>query len=116
MQRIPDTFARRHGKNLSVAAKLKLRDGRTWHIGLTRDGRKIWLQHGWDEFINYYSISSGYFVVFKYVKNSKFHVVILDDSSCEMEYPAFQNSSSVPSNIASPSEFIHSHFSLDLYF
>lgn len=130
MQKIPETFALIYGSALGDVAKLKMPNGRTWHIGLTRAGRTIWLQDGWDEFVQYYSISAGYFVVFKYARNSKFyarnskfHVVILDETSCEIDYPAIHNLSSEEdemetesedsveiiecSNIGSPSKFTH---------
>lgn len=56
-------------------------------MGLRKDGRKIWLQDGWDNFVEYHSIAVGYFLVFKYAKNSTFDVLGFDMTACEIDYP-----------------------------
>ncbi|XP_021286326.1 B3 domain-containing protein At4g01580-like [Herrania umbratica] len=44
---------------------------------------------GWHEFVEYNSIRYGYFVIFRYEKNSTFHVIIFDNSACEVDYPSY---------------------------
>ncbi|KAL5790808.1 hypothetical protein ACOSQ2_005696 [Xanthoceras sorbifolium] len=84
--RIPEKFARIFGDELSNAATLTVPNGRVWQVGLTKDGRKIWFQNGWHDFIQYHSIKAGYFLVFKYGKNSNFNVLIFDLTACEIQY------------------------------
>ncbi|KAL9267531.1 B3 domain-containing protein [Drosera capensis] len=45
------------------------------------------LEEGWKEFVSFYSIVLGHFILFRYDGNSRFHVVIFDMSACEIEYP-----------------------------
>ncbi|KAJ0077722.1 hypothetical protein Patl1_36270 [Pistacia atlantica] len=69
---IPEMFVKKFGNELPDIATLEVPNGQVWLVRLTKDGRKIWFQDGWDDFIQHHSISVGYFLVFKYVKNSTF--------------------------------------------
>ncbi|KAL5790799.1 hypothetical protein ACOSQ2_005687 [Xanthoceras sorbifolium] len=84
--RIPENFVRKFGDELSAAVTLTVPNGRTWHVQLTKDEKKIWLHDGWHDFVKCYSICAGYFLVFKYGKNSSFHVLIFDKTACEVQY------------------------------
>ncbi|KAH7575165.1 hypothetical protein JRO89_XS02G0056600 [Xanthoceras sorbifolium] len=53
VSRIPEKFAMIFGDELSNAATLTIPNGRVWQVGLTKDGRKIWFQDGWHDFIQY---------------------------------------------------------------
>lgn len=75
------------GDELSSVAKLAVPDGRVWQVGLTKFGRKIWFHQGWQNFVESQSISAGYFLLFKYEKNSIFRVLIFDMTACEIDYP-----------------------------
>ena len=87
MQRIPEKFARKFGDELSDVAMLRVPNGRVWHLGMTKDGSKISFNDGWHDFVEYHSIVAGYFLVFKYRRNSNFDILILDTTSCEIQYP-----------------------------
>ncbi|KAM7506962.1 hypothetical protein LguiA_017415 [Lonicera macranthoides] len=52
---------------------------------------EVWLQEGWKEFSNHYSIGLWQFLVFRYEGNSHFHVLIFDMSASEIEYPTPKN-------------------------
>ena len=71
---------------LKVAA-----DGRKWNVGLTKsnDGTRVWFHdHGWQTFVEFYSVGLEYFLVFKYERqSSSFYVVIFDRTATEIEYP-----------------------------
>ncbi|KAJ0011049.1 hypothetical protein Pint_34522 [Pistacia integerrima] len=84
---IPQMFVKKFGNELSDIATLEVPNGRAWLIGLTKDGTKIWFRDGWHDFVQYHSISVGYFLVFKYLKNSTFQVLIFDSTACEIHYP-----------------------------
>ncbi|RZC44788.1 hypothetical protein C5167_037727 [Papaver somniferum] len=90
---IPPEFVAKHGDDLSQNATLKVPDGLTWDVKLKRDsngfqiGRLV-------PFIEYYSISAGHLLLFKYHEDSQFQVIILDMSACEIEYPAVDDEDS----------------------
>ncbi|XP_052287746.1 B3 domain-containing transcription factor VRN1-like isoform X2 [Citrus sinensis] len=86
--RIPKNFVKNFGCELSKAATLIDPNGRISEVRIRKNGKTIWFHHGWYDFIKYYSISAGYLVVFKYVKNSTFHVLIFDMTACEINYPS----------------------------
>ncbi|KAI9181546.1 hypothetical protein LWI28_016025 [Acer negundo] len=87
--RIPEKFVRKFGDELSDVATLRVPNGRVWHVRLTKDGKKIWFHVGWNDFVKYHSICVGYFLVFKYGKNSNFDVLIFDMTACEIQYPYY---------------------------
>ncbi|KAI9181816.1 hypothetical protein LWI28_018936 [Acer negundo] len=100
--RIPKKFAKKFEKELSNIVTLMVPNSRIWHVGLRKDEGKLWFYDGWHDFVEYHSISGGYFLVFKYEKNSNFHVLIFDITCCEIQYPYFclspENDESVPHN------------------
>ncbi|KAI9182213.1 hypothetical protein LWI28_023175 [Acer negundo] len=86
---IPEKFVRRFGDEISDVAKMRLPNGSVWHVKLVKDGKNIWFHDGWHDFVKYHSICAGHFLVFKYERNSKFHVLIFDQSACEVQYPNY---------------------------
>ncbi|KAF5463877.1 hypothetical protein F2P56_014005 [Juglans regia] len=84
---IPRRFVRKHGEGLSNLAFLNLPNGAEWKLELTRFDDEIWLQKGWQEFMEYYSVKPGHFLVFRYEGNSCFHILIFDMSATEIDYP-----------------------------
>ncbi|KAK2966550.1 hypothetical protein RJ640_014519 [Escallonia rubra] len=85
--RIPKRFVREHGKNLSSPVFLEVPSGAKWKIELVKSGRDGWLETGWKEFADYYSIGLWHFLMFRYKGGSRFHVIIFDTSASEIEYP-----------------------------
>ncbi|XP_026390539.1 B3 domain-containing protein At3g18960-like [Papaver somniferum] len=83
---IPPKLVAKLGGDLSHHATLKVPDGLTWDVKLKRDsngfqiGRLV-------PFLEYYSTRAGHLLLFKYHGDSRFHVIILDISACEIEYP-----------------------------
>ncbi|KAL5735846.1 hypothetical protein ACOSQ2_030634 [Xanthoceras sorbifolium] len=89
MQEIPEKFVKKFGNELSTVATLTVPNGRVWKVELMKDGRKFWFRDGWNDFVEYHSITTGYFLVFRYGKHSNFHVLIFDMSACEIQYPHY---------------------------
>lgn len=75
------------GHELSDVAAIIVPNGRVWRVRLTKDGRRVCFGDGWQDFVGSNSISVGYFLVFKYEKNSTFQVLIFDMTACEIDYP-----------------------------
>ncbi|GLU19961.1 hypothetical protein SLE2022_361810 [Rubroshorea leprosula] len=90
--RIPRKFVRRYGHGISSPVVLQDPSGAVWKVGLIKSEGCMWLQNGWKEFAEHYSIKYGHFVVFRYEGNCKFHVIIFDMSASEIEYPQTSNS------------------------
>ncbi|XP_055960158.1 B3 domain-containing transcription factor VRN1-like [Mercurialis annua] len=85
---IPRKFVRLYGNNLSNSVFLKVPTGATWKLELVKFDGEIWFQNGWQEFVKYYSIAYGSFLVFEYNQtNSEFNVTIFDTSTLEIDYP-----------------------------
>ncbi|KAH7575162.1 hypothetical protein JRO89_XS02G0056300 [Xanthoceras sorbifolium] len=85
--RIPEKFVRKFGDELSAFVTLTVPNGLVWRVRLTKDEKKIWFDDGWNDFVQYHSVSIGHFLVFKYKKNSNFNALIFDTSCCEIQYP-----------------------------
>ena len=88
MQRLPDKFVREFGDELSNVATLTVPNGCVWQVGLEKANNNIWVRDGWQDFVGYHSINYGYFLVFKYKGNSKFHVLVFDMTATEIKYPS----------------------------
>lgn len=78
---------REYGDSLEKNASLKVPTGASWPIELLQTDVGTWLDKGWREFAEYYSIEKFHFLVFRYDGNSQFHVIIFDPSASEIEYP-----------------------------
>ncbi|KAH7575169.1 hypothetical protein JRO89_XS02G0057300 [Xanthoceras sorbifolium] len=87
--RIPEKFVRKFGDELSDIATIRVPNGRVWYVKLTKEGKEIWFHDGWHDFVKYHSICAGYFLVFKYEKESNFHGLIFDKTACEVQYPYY---------------------------
>ncbi|XP_050211906.2 B3 domain-containing transcription factor VRN1-like [Mercurialis annua] len=87
-QYIPRKFVRFYGNNLSNSVVLKVPSGANWKLELVKCDGEIWFQNGWQEFVKFYSIVYGSFLVFEYNQtNSEFNVTIFDTSALEIDYP-----------------------------
>ncbi|XP_021816829.1 B3 domain-containing transcription factor VRN1-like [Prunus avium] len=85
--RVPKTFLDKYAENLSDQIHLKLPCGSEWKIKLRRCNGEVWFGKGWPEFSEFYSLKKGNSLLFRYEGNSKFHVLIFDESGTEMDYP-----------------------------
>lgn len=87
LQKIPKKFMRKYGGTLSSPVILKLPSGLEWKVELTSCNGIVWLQKGWPEFVDHLSIKRGHLLLFRYEGSCQFHVVILDTSTTEIDYP-----------------------------
>ncbi|CAL5371120.1 unnamed protein product [Camellia sinensis] len=85
---IPRKFMTKHGKNLANLVFLNVPSGAVWKVELMNSNEEVWLSNGWKDFTQYYSIRFGHLLVFRYDRNSNFHVIIFDMSASEIEYPS----------------------------
>jgi hypothetical protein len=87
MQRIPGKFIREFGYELFDVVALTILNGHFWQVWLEKANREIWFDDGWQDFMEYHSLYSCYFLVFSYEGNSKFHVFMFDNTATEIQYP-----------------------------
>ncbi|KAI3922307.1 hypothetical protein MKX01_005996 [Papaver californicum] len=89
---LPKKFVWKYGEELSEDAVIKDPSGKIWHVEMrkTPEG-EIFLENGWQGFMDYFSLRSGHFLIFRYDGSSHFHVYICDMSACEIEYPRQSN-------------------------
>ncbi|KAG5621444.1 hypothetical protein H5410_006662 [Solanum commersonii] len=85
--RIPEDFARRCCKNMLNPVYLEVPIGQYGRLKCNTLKGQIWLTKGWQDFCDYYSISCGHFLMFRYNVRSHFNVTIFDMSAAEIEYP-----------------------------
>ncbi|KAK8653763.1 hypothetical protein V6N13_127747 [Hibiscus sabdariffa] len=93
---IPKKFLRKYGNELTSSVLLTVPSGDTWHVELTNSDGAVWLQNGWQEFSEFYSLKMGHFLVFKYEGNGKFLVLIFDTSASEIKYPCKETRKKIP--------------------
>ncbi|OIV99447.1 hypothetical protein TanjilG_17257 [Lupinus angustifolius] len=91
--RIPDNFLRKYEGELSTTATLSVPDGSVWRVGLKKADNKLWFVDGWPEFVQRYSISVGYLLVFRYEGKSSFNVHIFNLATSEINYQSATRSS-----------------------
>lgn len=94
LQMIPRKFMTAYGDDITDLIFLEAPAGSIWQVKLKRSNSKGWLQNGWPDFATHYSICFGHLLVFRYKGNSHFHVIILDQSATEVEYPLSATSQS----------------------
>lgn len=86
LQMIPRRYIREYGEGLSNLAFLKLSNGAEWKLKLMKCDGNVWLQKGWQEFMEYYSLKMGNFLVFRYEGYSHFYILVFDESATEIDY------------------------------
>ncbi|KAM7251447.1 hypothetical protein ACFE04_023330 [Oxalis oulophora] len=84
---IPKSFVRAYGDSLSSPVLLEDPFDAGWKVELTNHDDNLWLDDGWREFVDHYSIEQGFFLTFKWKGNSQFRVTIFDSSASEIAYP-----------------------------
>lgn len=88
MQKIPNKFIRKYGGDLSNPVFIQTPDGAKWEVYWTKQiNGEVWLEGGWREFTENYSLDHGHLVLFKYEGTSQFEVLIFDQSAVEIDYP-----------------------------
>ncbi|KGN62034.1 B3 domain-containing transcription factor VRN1 isoform X2 [Cucumis sativus] len=85
---LPNKFVKNNAHSLLFNnATLSLPDGSKWNFQLTRLDGKICFLRGWPEFVNFYAVQPGYFLVFQLKGICCFNVLIFDTSATEIDYP-----------------------------
>ncbi|PKI58505.1 hypothetical protein CRG98_021107 [Punica granatum] len=88
---IPKKFIRKYGAELSKSnvMLLKVPSGDAWEVELMKKDGMVWLGNGWRDFVYFYSVKHGDFLVFWYKSGSsnEFDVILFNKSATEIEYP-----------------------------
>ncbi|KAM0847319.1 hypothetical protein ACQ4PT_055092 [Festuca glaucescens] len=79
---IPDKFVKKFKCQISEVIKLEAPDGNKYDVQATRDLNKIVLGSGWATFATFYELKEGCVLVFRYIGDSHFRVLIFDYPSC----------------------------------
>lgn len=90
LQAIPQKFADNLREKLVDSVTLKGPSGAIWNVDLEADGDKLYLKHGWKEFVEDHSLRENDVLVFKYDGNLQFGVTMFDGLTfCEKEASYF---------------------------
>lgn len=73
-----------YGKNLWKVIYVDDPSGKIWEFELVRANDKYLVQKGWPEFVEYYSLSHGDCIMFKFKGNHRFDVVIFNQTQTEV--------------------------------
>uniref|UniRef100_A0A1S3C6V0 TF-B3 domain-containing protein n=2 Tax=Cucumis melo TaxID=3656 RepID=A0A1S3C6V0_CUCME len=85
---LPNKFVKNNGGSMLFnKVTLFLPDGANWKIQLKKSDGKIFFRRGWPEFVQFYSVQPGYFLVFQLKGICCFNVLIFDTSATEIDYP-----------------------------
>ncbi|KMT08569.1 hypothetical protein BVRB_6g138490 [Beta vulgaris subsp. vulgaris] len=85
---IPTVFMKNYGIDLTDIVYLNIPTGKIWKVKLVKEkNTRVWLQNGWPKFVEFYSISHGYALMFRYTGSLRFNVHIFDMSASEIDYP-----------------------------
>lgn len=77
-----------YGIDLTDIVYLNIPTGKIWKVKLVKEkNTRVWLQNGWPKFVEFYSISHGYALMFRYTGSLRFNVHIFDMSASEIDYP-----------------------------
>ncbi|KAK1626195.1 hypothetical protein QYE76_000510 [Lolium multiflorum] len=79
---IPDKFVKNFKGQISKVIKLEAPDGNKYDVQATRDLNKIVLGSGWATFATFYELKEGCVLVFRYIGDSHFRILIFDYPSC----------------------------------
>ncbi|XP_056684700.1 B3 domain-containing transcription factor VRN1 [Spinacia oleracea] len=85
--RIPKKFTKAHRNELCSQSILTVSNGETWKVKFIKEDNELSFSNGWKDFVEYFSISFGYFLLFEYKGNSNFKVNIFDLTGFEISYP-----------------------------
>ncbi|KAL8138729.1 hypothetical protein V2J09_004730 [Rumex salicifolius] len=88
---IPPGFVSKYCNFLKRHVFLKVPNGAAQKVELKRSNGRVWLQKGWQDFVDLCSIDCWYFLVFRYEAESIFHVLVFDPSCSEIKYPVHEN-------------------------
>ncbi|KAK9165314.1 hypothetical protein Scep_000505 [Stephania cephalantha] len=84
--RIPKAFITRRLNGVGNRERVKLRiKGETWDVKVSSDDEEMWLEKGWEEFVQDNEIRLGDVVVFDHMGNMVFDVMLFDPSACEKD-------------------------------
>ncbi|KAF9687601.1 hypothetical protein SADUNF_Sadunf02G0110300 [Salix dunnii] len=81
---IPEIFARHMRRKLPDTVNLKGPSGSAWEVGLTTYNNTLFFNHGWQEFVKDHALEENDFLIFKYIGESNFDVLMFNmHSMCE---------------------------------
>ncbi|KAL9665427.1 hypothetical protein QQ045_020847 [Rhodiola kirilowii] len=90
--RLPSKFVERYGENLPGFVYLQVPTGAKWRVEVKKKKDGVWFGKGWFRFAENLGVKYGHFLMFDYdVMHAVFHVVAIDMSAVEIEYPALSS-------------------------
>ncbi|BFG38997.1 hypothetical protein CerSpe_252710 [Prunus speciosa] len=85
--KFPESVVTKYGDCLGDTVFLKVPNSAVWPVGLIKRNGQVWLQQGWSNFADFYSLAFGYVLLFSYEGlHSHFQVRIFMTSPLEIDY------------------------------
>uniref|UniRef100_A0A0E0KGD0 TF-B3 domain-containing protein n=1 Tax=Oryza punctata TaxID=4537 RepID=A0A0E0KGD0_ORYPU len=101
---MPDRFVSHFGGKIPGTIKLESPNGILYIVEVIECLNKTVLQCGWEAFVDAHHIKEGESLLFRYIENSRFEVLILDSDDCEKVFSCagIRNSSCIQDKIVDP--------------
>ncbi|XP_022883698.1 putative B3 domain-containing protein Os03g0619850 [Olea europaea var. sylvestris] len=83
---IPKAFAKDWRHEFGDTVRVIAYDGIIATIKLETVNGKFYLTDEWEQFFDHHNLHDGYCLIFEYIENLTFNVIIMDDSGLEVKY------------------------------
>ncbi|XP_074311825.1 putative B3 domain-containing protein Os03g0621600 isoform X2 [Silene latifolia] len=84
---IPRAFIREFKGNIPKKVTLKNVEGRVWDAKVEKIGDRVCISQGWEKYVNDHSLEKGCFLIFKYLQDSSFYVLVFGVDGIIKEEP-----------------------------
>ncbi|XP_073354420.1 putative B3 domain-containing protein Os03g0621600 isoform X4 [Aegilops tauschii subsp. strangulata] len=93
---IPEEFLQRFKGEFPREMILETQNCRSYVIGVAKNNGNLVLTVGWGKFVGTFGLEMGDTIVFRYIGNSRFNVIIFDELGCEKVSSVFVDPSPPP--------------------
>uniref|UniRef100_A0A0A9D3Q3 TF-B3 domain-containing protein n=1 Tax=Arundo donax TaxID=35708 RepID=A0A0A9D3Q3_ARUDO len=93
---VPEEYVRCFRGEFPGEIKLETRNGYSYTVGVAKYPDKVIFSAGWEAFVRAYDLHMDDSMVFRYIENSWFNVIIFSHVGCEKASAVVVNSATVP--------------------
>ncbi|RZC45288.1 hypothetical protein C5167_038238 [Papaver somniferum] len=95
---LPKRFVGKFRTELSDVAVITIPNGQVWRVQLREAKGEILFGSGWKDFMDYFPLAIGHFLILRYDGNSRFHIFVCDMSATEIKYPLHSSNVEISSH------------------
>ncbi|KAI3895758.1 hypothetical protein MKW98_025549 [Papaver atlanticum] len=95
---LPKKFVGKFRTELSDVAVITIPNGQVWRVQLREAKGEILFGRGWKDFMDYFPLAVGHFLILRYDGNSCFHIFVCDMTASEIKYPLHSSNVEISSH------------------